>query len=235
MHVYIIRVASYSQRIADLVECLSLEERMRARYFFREDDRRRFLLGRAMVRRLCANRLGVEAAAIILGQATTGKPYIASPLDAQDQHVEFNVAHSGDCVIIALSKGQPVGVDVELLESSRFASFDTISLLAFSEAERAALSAAVQDQLAATFYRIWVRKEAVIKAEGCGIGGPLQSFSVARKHAGQLKWIDIVYFTASGRIWKVEEFTPAANHFAALAVPRDSSVRLCTPADAGFL
>jgi phosphopantetheinyl transferase len=68
---------------------------------------------------------------------------------------------------------------------SRGALLNEVSASAFSRVERAVLSAAEPNEALITFYRIWVRKEAVLKGEACGLGGCLQSFSVARRQVAR--------------------------------------------------
>jgi len=216
---------------ARLGESLSPKERARARRFLQEADRRRFLLGRAVVRFLGGVHLGIDPANVRLDQTLTGKPYLANPLPIDRKPFEFNVAHSGDCVLIAWTEGRAVGVDVEAYERRPATWFDDVSESVFSDGERAALSASMPDDASGTFYRIWVRKEAVLKAEGCGVAGALRSFSVACPRGGRTEWFDEVDYPESGRIWTVVDLTPAPGHLAALALPAGSVLCLCRPQD----
>src|SRR5271165_6012747 len=201
IHVSTFLVSRNSRLFGEIAACLSPQERMRADRFYREADRRRFVLGRAMVRRLCGTHLGVKPETVRFEQTPNGKPYLDCPTETAERRLEFSVAHSGDCVLIAWGLGRAVGVDVEALDRNPPLSFDGVSSTAFSDSECAALAAAAPDQLPATFYRIWVRKEAVLKAEGCGICGRLQSFSVARRHEARTEWVDRVQYPDSGRSW----------------------------------
>jgi len=81
------------------------------------------------------------------------------------------------------------------------------------------LSSVTAEETAATFYRVWVRKEAVLKAEGCGVGGPLKSFSVAVRTPLGTRWLDEVSFPSSDRVWSIVDLTPAPAHIASVAVP----------------
>lgn len=193
----------------------------------------RFVLGRGIVRFLCARHLGTDPAAIKLDRSSTGKPYLVCQMEVCQRRLEFNVAHSGDCVVVAWSAGPCVGVDVEAIDRHPPTAFDGASAIAFSDAERAALSAAAPDQIVTTFYRIWVRKEAVLKAEGCGFNCSPQSFSVARQHAACTKWIEKVRYPDSGRTWRIVDLAPALNHLGAIAMPQGSTIHYCKPADIG--
>lgn len=160
-----------------------------------------------------------------------GKPYLANPIPVGQKRFEFNLAHSGDCISVAWTDAQAVGVDVEALEHYGSVWINDASAIAFSTAERAALSAAKPDEVITTFYRIWVRKEAVLKAEGCGICGFLRSFSVVHRNVSCTEWSDEVRYPESGYSWKSIDWTPSPGHVAALALPQGSTVRHCAPQD----
>lgn len=231
VHACTFSLKQYAQRLGYMHEWLSPEEQVRAQGFLRETDRTRFVLGRAIVRSLCGAHLGVEPARVRLNHTSTGKPYLANPIPVGRKRFEFNVAHSGDCILVAWAEAQAVGVDLEALELYGSVLIDDVSAIAFSTAERAVLSAARPDEVINTFYRIWVRKEAVVKAEGCGLGGSLRSFSVAHCKASCAEWFDEVRYPESGYHWRTIDWIPAPGHLAALAFPQGSIVRHCAPED----
>jgi 4'-phosphopantetheinyl transferase len=99
-----------------------------------------------------------------------GKPRVA------DGDLRFNLAHSGDVTLVAVTRGCEIGVDVELLRSIDYAR--EIAARSFHPAELAAIRAASAAQLPALFMRLWTRKEAVLKAVGAGLGYPLDAFDV---------------------------------------------------------
>ena len=187
-------VSRYVDRLTHLSGWLSPDEKVRAQRFLKEGDRRRFILGRAVVRYLCGMHLGLEPARIRLDRTPAGKPYLVNPIPANGKRFEFNIAHSGDCVLVAWAEGRAVGIDVEVLGGRSSALLNEVSASALSRVERAVLSAAEPNEAFITFYRIWVRNEAVLKGEGCGLGGSLQSFSVARRQVARMEWLEEVHF-----------------------------------------
>lgn len=86
-----------------------------------------------------------------------GKPYF------KNYPYYFNLSHSGDYVVCALSERE-VGID---LQEHRGAAFERVAQRYFSSAEVFALMHA-QDR-AAFFFRLWARKEAYGKLIGKGI------------------------------------------------------------------
>lgn len=92
---------------------LSLEERERLQRYRQSGDRERFILSRGGLRYLLAGYLGVAPAAVRLGSGQYGKPRLLTPAAAT---LHFNVAHSGDWVILGFSRCAHIGVDVEMVQ-----------------------------------------------------------------------------------------------------------------------
>lgn len=114
------------------------------------------LVGRAWVRAVLAERLGQgppETLAMCYGPF--GKPY----LPGQPWH--FNVAHSGDFVLLALAR-QPVGVDLEVIVPQRFRP-NLLQRIA-TPVEQAWVGSDTE-----RFFRLWCAKEACLKGLGLGI------------------------------------------------------------------
>jgi 4'-phosphopantetheinyl transferase len=78
--------------------------------------------------------------------------------------------------MIAIGHRHPVGVELEAIAPLR-ASPDMIRAVT-STAERAAFAALPAREHAISFFRLWVRKEAVIKALGTGLSRPLDTIDV---------------------------------------------------------
>ncbi|MNT50682.1 4'-phosphopantetheinyl transferase psf-1 [compost metagenome] len=91
--------------------------------------------------------------------------------------ISFNVAHSGDLALFALTVGSPVGVDVEHVREIPEA--QAIVEHHFSVHERAQMLALPPQERPLSFFLAWTRKEAILKACGKGLSVPLSEFSVS--------------------------------------------------------
>ena len=160
---------------ADVLSCfkrwLSEDELARAECFRSDLVRARYIVGRAALRRVLADRLGCLPAAVRFSCGSNGKPM----LEGGRSHVEFNLAHSGGDAVIALTDGAAVGVDIELLRP--IADVESLARLVFSDAERRELEL-VSDPVSA-FLNGWTRKEAYVKALGLGLTAPLTEITVS--------------------------------------------------------
>jgi 4'-phosphopantetheinyl transferase len=150
-------------------EVLSRDEIERAERFRFEHHRERFIRCRAWLRQLLAEALDRNAAVIEFRYGAQGKPEI------DDLH--FNVSHSANIAVIALSREQPIGIDVESIDGER----DVVALAntAFSVEERAVLATMTHEDQIAAFFRGWTRKEAYLKLLGTGFSRAPDSFTIS--------------------------------------------------------
>lgn len=153
-------------------DSLDAAERERAARFHFDEDRRRFVHGRAWLRLRLAELLDIEPTAV---QFTTvgerGKPAIAnSPAPTLPT---FNLSHSAQHGLLALhAGGVPLGVDIEVARPFERAA--RIAARHFNAAESAAVASAPPGpEREAVFFRTWTRKEAYLKLTGLGLPGGL--------------------------------------------------------------
>ncbi len=160
---------------ADILNCfrqwLSRDELAKAERFHSHLDRARYIVGRAALRRVLADRLGCSPAAIRFSSGRNGKP----TLEGGRGHVEFNLAHSGGDAVIALAGDAAIGVDIELLRPIE--DVESLARLVFSDVERRELEFASDP--ASAFLNGWTRKEAYVKALGLGLTAPLTEITVS--------------------------------------------------------
>ncbi|MGE5305951.1 MAG: 4'-phosphopantetheinyl transferase family protein [Alphaproteobacteria bacterium] len=148
--------------------CLSPAERERAARFKFERDRKRYLIAHGALRSILAMYLGVEAAAIDFDSGPAGKPKLARSYAGSE--VEFNLSHSGEVALIAVTRGEEIGVDVEQIRED-FA-FKPIAQRFFTANEVGALGDLPVALQREAFYKCWTSKEALLKARGTGLSVP---------------------------------------------------------------
>jgi 4'-phosphopantetheinyl transferase len=166
---------------ATLDEILSAEERERANRFVFARDAARFRLGRAMLRLGLAWYLEQPPREIRLTTGWRGKPRLADPSE-----LHFNVSHCGGLALIAFTTVGEVGVDVEAL--GRDVEAVDIATSNFTRNEAALIASAPNpEEQVLLFLRFWTRKEAVLKADGCGIFDGLDSVDVSQPAANLVR------------------------------------------------
>lgn len=138
---------------------------------------------RAELPGILAGEIGADPAAIRLARTPAGKPYLDHP-DARG--LRFSVSHSGELGVVAVTHGREVGVDVQRTRPVARAAL--IAERRFTGAEAAELRRLEGAQRLALFHRLWVRKEAYLKATGAGVAGGLDSFDALALDPPETGW-----------------------------------------------
>lgn len=146
---------------------LTDEDRQRAARFRQPGDRHNFVLGRNLVHHLIRPR-GISTPCVF-SIGPNGKPFLP---DAP----AYNLSHSGRWVACAVSRHEPVGIDVETF--SHLKDYRELLPTIAHPAERRYIEQAPADIGLALFKRCWTRKEAVLKATGKGLSADLQAIDV---------------------------------------------------------
>jgi len=213
VHVWRANLNWAQERLNRLAEVLSQEERARAERYHFEADRKRSIIGRGLSRLLLAHCLGESPQRLQFVYNPFGKPALAP---GHVRPLQFNVSHSGEWVLIALSVNRPLGVDVERKREEM--ATEAIAERFFSPAECSALSALPSAVRCAAFFACWTRKEAYLKARGDGLSLPLDQFDVAFVPGAKPRLIATRHDPIEAQRWTLSELQVGCNHAAALAV-----------------
>jgi 4'-phosphopantetheinyl transferase len=191
-----------------LCEVITAEEQHRANEFTIQAPRDRFIAARAALRMLLGQHLDLPPRDVPLRTDANGKPRLAAE-HAPAMDLQFNVAHSANLALIAVTLGCEVGIDVERVRPVNHVQH--IAQRFFHADECAALDRADRSQRDLVFMRTWTAKEAVLKAVGSGITGSLSHFCVsADGHGGA--WIEL----PDCRCW-LQQLSPAEEYVGAVA------------------
>lgn len=150
---------------------LNEEERARADRFKFAVHRDRFTRGRGMLRYLLASRLGTGPESLVFAIGERGKPY----LPGADLH--FNLSHSEDRAVLALSRLESIGIDIERYD--RRVDIDGLSRRCFRASEIARFAEMSEAEKQRAFFWVWTAKEARMKATGEGFHLEPQRIEVA--------------------------------------------------------
>jgi 4'-phosphopantetheinyl transferase len=159
---------------------LDAAENDRAARFVFPVDRARYVASHLALRHVLGACLGVASGAVGFAAVPPGeKPRLAPATD-----LEFNLSQAGALALVAVARGRTLGVDVE-----EQAAIDRVSLdNQLAPQERAALAALAGDERRRALHRLWVCKEAYLKACGLGLRGLLAGFAVDVVDPPRLVW-----------------------------------------------
>ena len=205
---------------AGVGEILSESEKARAARYRFDEDRERFVAGRASLRQILANRTSTSAAKLVFGELEGTKPNLV--FSAAAPRIFFNVSHSGDYVAIAVSETAEVGIDIEQIRPD--CPIDQLARRYYAPLEFEWLRNLPEDKKLQGFYRLWTIKEAVLKCAGVGLSVPTQKIHVrlANGAAPTITCSDAGHKELEGI--QVRELSLAEHYGSALAVATDDDV-----------
>lgn len=183
---------------------LSADEEARAARFVTPRHAAAYRAARGGLRRVLAGYTGQPPADLRFDYGPQGKPSLRGG-------PAFNLSHAGHWAALAVAEAQvDLGIDIEAHRQVERAVAERF----FSASEVAALSGLTGAAWELGFFRIWTRKEAVIKALGSGLSLPLDSFDVTAGANAQLLRL------AGGdpSAWHLRDLAPGAGMQGALAV-----------------
>jgi 4'-phosphopantetheinyl transferase len=187
---------------------LSANEASRAGSLKSDPVKRRFVAGRGVLREILGGYLGIDGKHVQLTAGEHGKPFLVD----RTKGLSFNLAHSGDTVLLAVAAGREVGVDIERIDAGK--PLGVMAGMVFSHREQEQLSGLAPPQREEIFYRCWVRKEACLKACGTGFSLPVNSFEVPPPDEGT----GVLTACCQGKYWHVLDIDVPRGFCGALAV-----------------
>jgi 4'-phosphopantetheinyl transferase len=206
-------------RLAALEGLLSEREQEQAARFHFERDRRRYLAAHAALRAILAKYLDCPPQAICWQENSYGKPALTQPAAG----LHFNLAHSHELALVAVTRLGEIGVDLE--HARLVEDMDHLAQKTFSGAEVAQLNRLSTAQRQQAFFECWARKEAFIKALGEGLSHPLQGFSVTLLPGEPARLLEVGGDAQEAAQWTIRTIAAHAEYAAAFAV-RATSVQL---------
>lgn len=210
-----LRDVDAARRWGDYRALLDAGEQARQGRLLRRADRRRNLAARALVRTVLSRYLPVAPEAWVFGADAHGRPRIVAPQGLPP--IEFNLAHSGERVVLGITTGRSLGVDVEYTRRRA----DTVSLERyFAPAERAALATLPAAQRRQRFFELWTLKEAYLKARGLGLRLPLHGCAFEWSAPGEVRLALSGAFAAGPQRWALAQLSLRERYVLAVCAER---------------
>ena len=172
IHVFLLNLNNYDD--ITLYDYLSEDEKERADKLKVKQKRKQFIVSRSVLRKLISNCIDKNYDEIKFYYAEHDKPFIKEKHN--NKTIKFNISHSEDYILIALTLENRVGIDIEKINKKIDA--ESLSKRFFSQNEYEYLKSIEINKKLDAFYTIWTKKEAFIKATGKGVAFGLDKFSV---------------------------------------------------------
>ncbi len=224
LHVWRVVLARRRRRNGMAEGVLSEEEKARCAHFVRAEDRARCVASRAALRVVLSKYVFQPPRMLRILPGESGKPYLDGFAD-----IQFNVSHAGTLLLIAVSRGARIGIDIERLRDVR--GMESIMDDFFDEQERACVRDNKGKARSRAFFRLWTRRESTAKAMGldlldafarCDLPAFHESrsgFRLVLPEAGSRTGVAAGPTTA----WWIRDFTPAPGYAGALCVEQENA------------
>jgi 4'-phosphopantetheinyl transferase len=235
----------------DLLECyktlLNEEELEKQQRYIFEKDRHDALITRVFIRDVLSQYMDIEPSNWTFSKGENGKPEIdyqqlvLSKLVPSIVPLRFNISHTKELIICAVTLNNDIGCDVEQIE--RKADVLAIADRYFSEVETKELYSLPENKQRDRFFDYWTLKESYIKAWGQGLAIPLRDFSFhigaseSKKQNSNVKLSFAEKREDNAKHWKSWIFYPGNEHRVSVSIRQiiiDGSQDLDTSYDIRF-
>jgi len=213
VHVWAANLDLLPEALGRCRSALSQEELQRADRFHFETHRNRFMAGRGILRTLLATYLECAPDKLNFSYGPNGKPALADELSQSG--LFFNLAHSDDLALIAVTRLGPIGVDVERIRP--MPDSDELVERFFSVRESALFQKLPDEQKNLAFFNLWTRKEAWLKATGEGIGDLLNQVEVTFLPGEPAQFLSLPQNSGLTNDWTLRRLEPASSFVGAVA------------------
>lgn len=219
VHVWATSLAVAPAVLETFAATLSPDETARANKFKFDKHRNRFIAGRGALRAILARYLNTAAADLRFAYSENGKPALTGDFGG----IHFNLAHTEDLALVAVTRIGLIGVDVEAVRPVK--NVDELVARFFSKRENELFQKVPEEQKPAAFFNLWTRKEALLKATGEGITRSLSLVEVSFLPGEPARLLAISGDEKKAGEWSVRDFSPVAGFVGAIAI-RARDVRL---------
>jgi 4'-phosphopantetheinyl transferase len=214
VHIWQANLKSLSVYPEDISKTLSSDELESADKLKFTIDREHFILRHYYLRLILGKYCNCQPHELMFRYNSCKKPYISIP---EYKEILFNMSSSGDLMIVGLGWHNDIGIDIEKVHE--FYNLENISADYFSLQELNYFNG--ESDRTKAFFKIWTRKEAIIKAMGQGLYYPLKSFCVEVSPSGDYEHMTIVNNPSESKLWRTSELNTSDGYIASLAIKSD--------------
>ena len=208
VHIWNVDLNLDLDRIHHLNQFLTTQERQRAAKFINPLHGNRWTVARGYLRQILSQYLDLTPAEIVFRYGQQGKPAV------EDQDLQFNLSHSGDRAVYAVSAKFPVGIDLEYIHP--LPATDLVDRF-FSDNEQAIFHRLPVSLQQAAFFHAWTQKEAYLKACGTGLSTPLDQIEVSIDPRTPA---EIISAPITG-IWQIQQLAISTEYAGAIVIGGD--------------
>lgn len=211
------------ERLDELRQLLTPDELLQERRFHFADDRKRYLVTRAMVRTILSRYVPIAPGRWKFSTNSYGRPRIAEEIaigQPSARGLYFNISHTRGLIALAIARGRDLGVDVENA-AARCVSLD-VARAYFSPDEVDDLFRTPCELQQDRFFEYWTFKESYIKARGMGLSLPLDRFSFQFPSHDAVRLSIAPDLDDHAERWSLWQYRPTPDYLLAICAERNA-------------
>jgi len=208
VHVWAVQLDQEGVDLQHARELISADETERAARFMFDRDRRRYLVAHVALHKILNRYLPGAPVNLSFDVGPNGKPRLPDTFATSE--VRFNLSHSHEIALFAVTQGREIGVDIEYV-NEQF-EFQDIADKFFTAKEVGAMRSLAPALQRRAFFKCWTSKEAFLKAKGTGLSGKLDEVEIS------LAADERVQINAAVPGWTLTELRSADSYEAAVVI-----------------
>jgi 4'-phosphopantetheinyl transferase len=213
VHVWRAALEQPAEQVQKLVQILSEDERLRAERFYFERDRKRFIVGRGLLRIILSRYTKLAAHQLRFSYGKRGKPALVTT--GICSNLQFNLSHSEGLALYAITLDRQLGIDLEYIRPTT--DVEQLSKRFFCPREYQVIRSLPPKQQQEAFFHGWTCKEAYLKATGEGLT-QLEQVEVSLAIGEPAKLLSIAEDSQATTNWSLVTLFPGPGYMGALAV-----------------
>ena len=192
---------------------LSEDEIEKTQRLFSADQIKHFIASRGFLRILLSHYLKKKPEKIEFQYNNNGKPILSGKYTKE---LCFNISHSHGKAMYGITLRKLIGVDIEKIRTN--ISYNKIAKRQFSQSEINMIQKSPIDEKIQTFFNIWTRKEALLKATGKGLLSPMSQFDVSKTPDEPVTFLKYLPTSEKNSDWNIYDLDIGSGFCGALAV-----------------
>jgi 4'-phosphopantetheinyl transferase len=174
--IFNVNLTSNIYNISKYWKCLSNEEKEQANKYYNQLLSDKYIMSHGILRHILSYYTKQFPQNIEFIHNDYGKPFL------KNNDIYFNMSHSHDMVSYVISSNYMVGVDIEIHNEN--INVQSFADLVLTLAEVQYLSKLEPQEKLKLFFKLWTKKESLIKANGQGLSYPINTIEAISLPSG---------------------------------------------------
>jgi len=213
VHVWESFIDADDETITGYFNLLSDDENQLALRFRFDHHRKQYVASHGLLRSILGGYLDIDPKLLAFCTNQYGKPQLS--LDKNISDIRFNLSHSHNLFIVAVSLGLEVGIDIEYI--NRDINFMEIAKSVFLKREIAKFNSIPENLQKTAFFRCWTRKEAYLKGKGHGLSTNLDRLEVSFLYSESDAILSCKDSLEDGKTWHLFDIAPFPGYIGSLS------------------